>query len=226
MGSQATKLEDKSTFTLRKADKSDLEDITTVAQAGFPDDPEFDYRFPKRDKYPEDNRKWIKREYQAYIEQPEKFTVMIVTTPVEKDGQVASQAIALAVWDISVLTEATGGDDGLQERRDVNRTHFEEFGKAMAKGFDDYFACYGKEQVHLWLLATHPDFRRRGAGTMLCNWGTERATEKGWVLTVLASPMGNKLYQELGYKLVGQFTVRADHEEESLEIYCLVKKTK
>tara|TARA_R110002060_G_scaffold15727_12_gene21975 strand:- start:2066 stop:2506 length:441 start_codon:yes stop_codon:yes gene_type:complete len=124
MGSQATKIENKSTtrqskhapepdgkFTLRKADKSDLEDITTVAQAGFPDDPEFDYRFPKRDKYPEDNRKWIKREYQAYLEQPEKFTVMIITTPVERDGQVASRAIALAVWDMAVLTEATGGGE-------------------------------------------------------------------------------------------------------------------
>ena len=124
MGSQATKIEDNSTtrpdkhapepdgkFTLRKANKSDLEDITTVAQAGFPDDPEFDYRFPKRDKYPEDNRKWIRREYQAYLEQPEKFTVMIITTPVEKDGQVASRAIALAVWDMAVLTEATGGGE-------------------------------------------------------------------------------------------------------------------
>ena len=117
-------------------------------------------------------------------------------------------------------------DEGLEERRDANKTHFVEFGKAMARGFDDYFACYGKEQIHLWLLATHPDFRRRGVGTMLCNWGTEKAIEKGWVLTVLASPMGNKLYQELGYKLVGQFTIRADHEDESLEIYCLVKKTK
>jgi ribosomal protein S18 acetylase RimI-like enzyme len=100
-----------------------------------------------------------------------------------------------------------------------------EFADSLSRGFEKYFAQYGKEQVHLWLLTTHPDFRRRGAGTMLCNWGKKQAIQKGWVLTVLASPMGKLLYQELGYKLVGSVVVQVDGEDEKLEVYCLVQKT-
>jgi len=49
--------------------------------------------------------------------------------------------------------------------------------------------------------------------------------EKGWVLTVLASPMGGLLYEQLGYKLVGSVIVQVDDEDEKLEVYCLMRKT-
>jgi GNAT superfamily N-acetyltransferase len=101
----------------------------------------------------------------------------------------------------------------------------EEFAEALARGFDKYFAPYGKEQAHLWLLATHPDFRRRGAGTMLCNWGKEQAMKTGCMLTVFASPMGKRLYQELGYTLVGSVKVQVDDEDEKLQVACLVQET-
>jgi ribosomal protein S18 acetylase RimI-like enzyme len=100
-----------------------------------------------------------------------------------------------------------------------------EFADSLGRRFQEYFAKYGNEQVHLWLLATHPDFRRRGAGTMLCNWGKEQAVERRWVLTVLACPMGKLLYQALGYKLVGSVIVQVDDEDEKLEVYFLVEKT-
>lgn len=97
---------------LRKATKADLDDITRVAQAGFPDDPEFNYRFPHRDKWPEDSWKWTRREYEGYIEQPEKFAVLVVTASVATNGKAADRPIALAVWDLAVLTEPTGGGLG------------------------------------------------------------------------------------------------------------------
>jgi hypothetical protein len=96
-------------LTLRAATKADLDDITDVVQAGFPDDPEWDYRFPYSEKYPEDNRKWTRREYDEYLEQPDKYAVLAATAPVETDGKTSSKVIALAVWDISVLTKSTGG---------------------------------------------------------------------------------------------------------------------
>ncbi len=63
--------------------------LDTVAQQGFPDDPEFDYRFPFRHEFPEDNRKWIRKEYQEYLEQPEKYAVVIVTASDNSDKAVA-----------------------------------------------------------------------------------------------------------------------------------------
>ena len=83
-----------------------------------------------------------------------------------------------------------------------------EFADTLSAAYDKYFSGYGGKQIHLWLLTTHPDFRRRGAGTMLYNWGFDRAAEKGWVVTVLASPLGKLLYERLGCKLLGSVTVQ------------------
>lgn len=116
-------------------------------------------------------------------------------------------------------------DGGIHERRDANPAHMREYARALSAGFARFFAPYGKEQIHLWLLVTHPNFRRRGAGTMLCNWGLVEATKKGWILTVLASPMGKILYEHLGYNLVGTEKVQADGEDETFNVYCLEQKT-
>jgi hypothetical protein len=95
---------------LRQATKSDLDDITKLAQVGFSgDDPELDYRFPYRMKYPEDNWKWTKRQYEEYLDQPEKFTVLVVTVPVACGGHLSEKVISLAVWDMSVLEKPNGG---------------------------------------------------------------------------------------------------------------------
>jgi predicted N-acetyltransferase YhbS len=102
--------------------------------------------------------------------------------------------------------------------------HMEVWARILTQGFDHYFAAYGKQQIHLWLLTTHPDFRRQGAGTRLCNWGLEEARKKGWMLTVVASAMGKSLYEHLGYKLVGTLKIQADGEDETFDEYCLEKK--
>lgn len=100
-----------------------------------------------------------------------------------------------------------------------------EFQVTLGKAFTKYFSEYGGKQLHLWLLATHPDFRLRGAATMLCNWGLEKARVKGWVITVIASPLGKLLYEHLGYKFLGSTVIQVDDEDEKLTVYCLVKKT-
>ncbi len=56
-------------------------------------------------------------------------------------------------------------------RRDVNAAHFRAFKTCMDKGFEQFFGAIGDDQIHLWLLCTHPSFRRRGAGSRLCKWG-------------------------------------------------------
>jgi hypothetical protein len=93
------------TFVLRSANHGDLDRLTTIAQQGFPDDPEWNYRFPARAQYPEDNRKWTRLEYEEYLQQPEKYAVLVVDAHFNNKGKNACEAIALGVWDISVLTK-------------------------------------------------------------------------------------------------------------------------
>lgn len=90
------------------------------------------------------------------------------------------------------------------------------------RGVKKHFFKYLGRQYHLWLLVTHPDFRRRGAGSRLCNWAQEQAP-RDWALTVMGSPMGRALYEYLGYKLVGTVTARVEDEEECVVIYALEK---
>lgn len=91
---------------MRQATKADLDDIADVIAAAFPDDPGCDYKFPYRDKYPEDFRKWLRIEYEGYLDQPKKFAFNVVTVT---EGDLVDKAIAVGVWDISVHTPANGG---------------------------------------------------------------------------------------------------------------------
>ena len=96
-------------LNVRAAAKADLDEIVRLVQLAFPDDPEFNYRFPYHDRYPEDNTTWLRKEYAAYLDQPEKFAVLVttVTTSNTNESRVQGQPIiALAVWDTSVLTAA------------------------------------------------------------------------------------------------------------------------
>jgi hypothetical protein len=97
-----------STVSFRIATTDDLDDIARVAQTGFPDDPEWNYRFPYRALYPEDNWKWTRCDYRFFLNQPEKYTVLVATLPIEN-----SRIIALAVWNIAVTSPDRCEDYGL-----------------------------------------------------------------------------------------------------------------
>jgi predicted acetyltransferase len=85
-------------------------------------------------------------------------------------------------------------------------------------GDDTFLGHYGAARPQLKILGTHPLFRHRGAASMLVCAGLERARAQGVPTTVLASPMGYKLYISLGFKAVGMFIVRIEGEEEKLDI--------
>ncbi|KAF4470357.1 gnat family [Fusarium albosuccineum] len=212
-------------LSIRWATKADLKDITWVIEHGFPDDPGCTYKFPQRKEFPKDFRKWTKLEYEEYLDQHNKFATLVVTAPVLSDtGAVVDRPISIGVWDVAPETKPTGGDRGIDERRDANPQHMRVYAAAAARGFKDHFAKYGNNQLNLWMLVTHPDYRCRGAATMLCNWGQKESMKTGRILTVMASPMGKELYEELGYGVVGSVTAQVEGEEEKVEIDILEKR--
>lgn len=85
-----------------------------------------------------------------------------------------------------------------------------------------YFAKYAEKQVNLATLVVHPDFRRRGAGTMLVNWGIEAAEKQRWPVTLCASPMGRLLYEHLKFGTIATERVQCEGEEEVLESTVMV----
>ena len=61
---------------------------------------------------------------------------------------------------------------------------------------------------------------------MLVNWGIEAAEEKGWPVTLCASPMGQLLYEHLKFTKIATEIVRVEGEEEILSSAVMVRETK
>ena len=68
-----------------------------------------------------------------------------------------------------------------------------------------------KPHVILDMLSTHPDHCRRGAGSMLVKWGTNKADELGLDCYLEGSSQGRGLYEKHGYQLVRE--VKCDLSE-------------
>ncbi|KAF2157619.1 hypothetical protein K461DRAFT_21701 [Myriangium duriaei CBS 260.36] len=83
---------------------------------------------------------------------------------------------------------------------------------------DDFYAALGdakkrhlgtKAHVLLHMLATDPDYHRRGIGSMQIRWGIEETDRLGVVSYLEASEDGKALYERYGY-----------HEVEKLDFDC------
>jgi len=63
-----------------------------------------------------------------------------------------------------------------------------------------------KQDQHweLGLLGTHPDYRRRGVGKMMLQWGFDRATSDGVPLVLIGTTSGEKLYLQCGFREVAR----------------------
>ncbi|KAK4207236.1 acyl-CoA N-acyltransferase [Rhypophila decipiens] len=220
--SDGPNLPNASGFTLRDATEKDLDDITRVHVEGFTEEPQVLYCYPWRHKYPEDHWNWTKREYAEYLQQPSKYVVHVIkaSVPDQASGLGVTKPFGIAVWNIAVLTKSMAADPGLDQRRDIDKRRLEAFLEKAGQRFKTYF--WGEEQVNLSTLVVHPDFRRRGGGTMLITWGIKRAESKGWPATLCASPMGRFLYEHLGFQTIATEVVQVEGEEETLESTVMV----
>lgn len=54
--------------------------------------------------------------------------------------------------------------------------------------------------LDLDMLGTHPEYRQRGAASMLVRWGCELADRDGVLAYVDASKEGARLYQKFGFE--------------------------
>lgn len=70
-------------------------------------------------------------------------------------------------------------------------------------------AVFGRDQLYLELLGTHPDYQGKGAGSQLVKAGLERGTEAGENITLIAHPTAETFYLGLGFREHRNFSVGA-----------------
>lgn len=65
---------------------------------------------------------------------------------------------------------------------------------------------------YLEMLATHPKFQGKGAGSMLLQWGLQKADEKGVEAYLESSPEGLSLYRRFGFREVDHLDTWIENE--------------
>lgn len=214
---------------------SDVDAITNVIIKTMPLDPQWDYRFPLRKEFPEDHYKYTRMLFEYFLDPLfDDWTVMVIED-VDPAGSEKLKIASISVWDVSYLNKRKDGPQyvpqdpnrevdkrGGSTRRDANQQHFNAFHNGQAKAYKKYFGDIGPEQLHLQILATLPDFQRRGHATTLCRWGMDvirRESLKN--ISVMASPMGYHLYTRLGFDHLATVIIQVLGEDEKLTLQAM-----
>ncbi|KAI0112254.1 hypothetical protein GGR51DRAFT_508636 [Nemania sp. FL0031] len=208
---------------LRKANSNDLDSIVHIHIQSFAEEPMDNYCYPDRFEEMESHLVWLRKEYEYYLENPNKYLVH-VTEPTQHAGDVPHKPVALAVWNIDVLADAPALDRGLGQRKDANKKHVEAYIRVASERYKPHglFSKWGGKQLTLSVLAVLPKFRRQGIGKAMVRWGINAASEKGWPVTVCASPMGQLLYEHLKFVVIRSEVIQAEGEEASFSSEAMV----
>lgn len=115
-------------------------------------------------------------------------------------------------------------DDG-SERRDADPARIKFYQEIINNARRKYLEPSGRKNgplsyLHLTRLATYPKWQRHGAGTLLSQWGIDVADKQNLNIGLFASPSGEALYKELGFKEL-QIVVQMPGEEESVAVACM-----
>ena len=79
------------------------------------------------------------------------------------------------------------------------------YGGAHTVGRDDSFSDPGTDAARIRAMYTHPDWTRRGIGTLLLELGEEAARESGYTTIELGSTLpGEPFYLSRGYRETGR----------------------
>ena len=228
----------------RRPNIDDSDDLAKIMCTAFPDDPQWDYRFPSRRQYPEEHLKCTRRMLEGFLADAdgENTMVRVVTDRglIKRPGP--PRPIALAVWKFeyihsqslqlrgltqprflgcsTVSRHSNMDEDDCANRRDASPRRMQAFEQSLKTAKMDFFDCrYGHNQLHLLILGTLPKYRRQGAGTRLCEWGMQIGRERNLPVTLFGSPMGQQLYLHLGFENIGIVTVQVQGDDEKPTIH-------
>jgi len=217
-----------SRFTFRNATFEDLDSITTIAIAGWEFDDQWSYRFPYRKEYPDDHWHYTRQRYIQYLNSVEEEHTWIQI--VETSGS-DKRVLGFAIWDLpgSLVKKAETRaalpaiviDHSV--RRDVDLKRYDAYRAASVDYKKEVLEeRYGKNQLNLMTIVVHPDYFRRGAGTMLIRNGVDIARQQKVPITVYASPMGVPMYRKFGFKEISMIHVQVPGDPESVDFPAMV----
>ncbi|KAJ4313575.1 hypothetical protein N0V84_009332 [Fusarium piperis] len=204
-------------ISIRPVTADDLDAVVEIVIKAFPYDEQFAYRYPYRDKYPEDHYKYTRLYYAEYLNTTfaGQNTIMVATAP-DLHNPKETKVIALSIWDNpgdrapDPDIPAVSPPKNHPERKDCNPARLKAYSEATMKARKEIFVSrFGERQLSLRQMATLPDYWRRGAASKLLIWGMERARKEGVAVPMFAGNMGKLLYIKFGFKELGKVKIQA-----------------
>ncbi|KAI3317617.1 hypothetical protein HD806DRAFT_514597 [Xylariaceae sp. AK1471] len=139
--------------------------------------------------------------FKSAIESQPHVRLMKVVDPENED-----KVLSFAKWE--VYEHGRPDLDNLRQPMNAHHREVDEFGE-LRKAADEYFTSRNGgemgETPHLLLalLVTADKHRRRGAGSLLVQWGIDLSESLGLQCYVQASEQGWRLYQHHGFQDIG-----------------------
>ncbi|KAF2148056.1 hypothetical protein K461DRAFT_298156 [Myriangium duriaei CBS 260.36] len=106
--------------------------------------------------------------------------------------------VAASMWSINMTVVPDPGFDRPRPWLNDDKEKLERVIRVMNSTISIRKKWYTKPHIQIMLFYTHPDFQRRGAGSMMMNWGCTLADHLYLPLWVEGSTEGRKLYEKFG----------------------------
>ena len=132
-------------ITIRPAESADLDAIVNIAVTAFPWDPQWPYRYPYRDAFPEEHRTYTTNFYAEYLRRSWAGinSVMVAETPDPIDPN-KPKVIAMSIWDNPSYKMPGSGNSGSRpsdnlDRRDACSARLKAYSEATNKTRQEIF---------------------------------------------------------------------------------------
>ncbi|KAM7198458.1 hypothetical protein V8F33_004964 [Rhypophila sp. PSN 637] len=180
----------------------------------------------------QDEVRWRGGRLVARIKSGNVAFVAVTTEPSPENGQDQEVIVGVAQWKVPAKNEAkwkelvVGGLHGdFSDYGAEGNTEWDEAGKFPSsmdtKKFDELMGIIAREERrildeqglgegdvwYLQTLAAHPDYKRRGIGTTLLQWGIDQAKADKANLFLTATGEGKYLYERQGFVQLSEFDV-------------------
>lgn len=219
---------------IRKATAADVRDIAKVLLAATASESQWLYCFPFRREYPDQHESRVTAALELCLSSLDDWLVAVAEVS-QGRGQHAKQIVSVAIWQTPApdpkghgksdasedsWNQLVGSD--VQEGNDSHPSHLTTFMSASSLGREKYLAKY-EPQMHLHVLATHPNHQKLGFGKALCNWGINWASERKMAVSTMASAKGYIFFSGMGFRDVGYVTVKAEGDSEDRALKAMVR---
>jgi hypothetical protein len=95
-------------LSIRRATIDDLDDLVDIALTAMPQDPQWNWRFPYRLQFPEDNRGFTRIRYEEFLRNADGQWLVMLAEAREFNGEAVPNAIAMAIWNVKNLVASKG----------------------------------------------------------------------------------------------------------------------